>query len=111
MVERIDKLDVVFGSLSDPIRRDILRRVALDELSVNQVAEPYDVTLAAVSKHLKVLERAKLIVKRRSGKQQLVRLAPAGFVEAGAFLDLYKTQTLARLDSLERHLRQEEEDR
>jgi DNA-binding transcriptional ArsR family regulator len=107
MVERTTTLDAVFGSLSDPIRRDILRRVALDELSVNQIAEPYHVTLAAVSKHLKVLERARLIVKRRSGKQQLVRLAPAGFVEAGAFLDLYKTQTLARFDSLERHLKQE----
>jgi DNA-binding transcriptional ArsR family regulator len=60
MVEYTPSLDSIFGSLADPTRRDILQRVAGRELTVSQIAEPYDLSLAAVSKHLKILERAKL---------------------------------------------------
>jgi DNA-binding transcriptional ArsR family regulator len=101
-------LDSVFGSLADPIRRDILRRVAGRELSVNEVAEPYAVSLAAVSKHLKVLERARLIVKRRQGRQQFVQLAPDALAEAADHLDFYKTLAIQRFDALERLLDEEQ---
>ena len=109
MVERSAKLDSVFGALSDEVRRDILRRVAHDELSMNEIAEPYAITLAGVSKHVKVLEAAGLIRKRRDGKRQLVTLSPEGFIEAGAYIALHNTQTAARLDSLGRYLAKEQD--
>ena len=103
-------LDLVFGSLSDPVRRDIVRRVAGKELSVSEVAEPYAMSLAAVSKHLKVLERAKLVVKRRKGKQQMVQLAPDAFSDASDFLDFYKKFAAENMDSLEHFLNKENDD-
>lgn len=106
MVESTPTLDLVFGSLADPTRRDIVRRVAGRELSVNEVAEPYEISLAAVSKHLKVLERARLIVRRRRGKQQLVQLAPNALADATDFLNFYKSFAVENLDSLDAFLKE-----
>ena len=106
MVEYSLQLDSVFGSLADPTRRDILRRVARRQLSVGQIAADYDLTFAAVSKHLKILEKAKLIVKRRHGKQQLVQLAPRAFASADEYLEWYRQLWENRLDSLEEYLEQ-----
>jgi DNA-binding transcriptional ArsR family regulator len=103
-------LDNVFGSLADPIRRDILKRLTAEELSVNQIAEPYDVSLAAVSKHLKVLERADLVVKQRRGKQQFVSLSSAGIENADEYLQFYKTHLRGSLDSLAQFLSEEKTD-
>lgn len=108
MVEYAMSLDDVFGSLSDPIRRDILKRVAIKELTVSQVAEAYDVSLAAVSKHLKVLEKARLIIKRRQGKQQVVCLSPAAFKDAAEYLRHYENLWNARFDALEEYLKEDE---
>lgn len=105
MVECTRSLDSIFGSLADPTRRDILRRVAKKELSVSEVAQPYDLTLAAISKHLKILENAKLIIKRRRGKQQLVQLAPHAFKDAAEYLEWYQRLWEDRLDSLEEYLK------
>ncbi|MBI2690434.1 MAG: winged helix-turn-helix transcriptional regulator [Solirubrobacterales bacterium] len=110
MIESMPTLDLVFGSLSDPVRRDIVRRVAGKELSVSEVAEPYSMSLAAVSKHLKVLERAKLVVKRRQGKQLMVGLAPDAFTDASDFLDFYKTFAVENMNSLEHFLKKEQDD-
>jgi DNA-binding transcriptional ArsR family regulator len=110
MVERAAQLDAVFGSLADPIRRDILTRVTSAELSVNEIAEPYDVSLAAVSKHLKVLERARLVVKQRRGKQQFVSLSPAGIKSADDYLQFYKAHLRESFDSLEQFLNEEKSD-
>jgi DNA-binding transcriptional ArsR family regulator len=104
MVEYSLQLDSVFGSLADPTRRDMLRRVGRRELSVGQIAAHYDLTFAAVSKHLKILEKAKLISKRRRGKQQLVRLSPEAFVSATEYLEWYRQMWEERLDSLEQYL-------
>lgn len=90
MVEYALRLDDIFGSLADPTRRDILRRVARHELSVSQISADYDMSLAAVSKHLKILERARLIVKRKRGKQHLVRMAPRALREAREYLQWYR---------------------
>lgn len=108
MVEYAAQLDDVFGSLADPTRRDILKRVATKELSVSEIAGPYKISLAAVSKHLKVLERARLIVKQRRGKQQFVSLSPSAFIDADAYLDFYKSLSIERHESLERFLREED---
>lgn len=107
MVEYSLSLDEVFGSLSDKTRRDILRRVSKAELSVGEIAKPYNLTFAAVSKHLKVLEQAKLIVKRRRGKKQMVKLAPANLSEAIKYLGWYQQFLGKQLDSLESYLNKE----
>jgi DNA-binding transcriptional ArsR family regulator len=104
MVEYVFSLDNVFGALADPTRRDILSRVASADMSVGEIADHYHLTFAAVSKHLKVLERAKLIIKRRRGKQQMVSLAPQAFADAAEYLDWYKKTWENRLDNLEQYL-------
>ncbi len=91
-------LDAVFGSLADPTRRDILQRISRIELSVSEIARPYDLTLAAVSKHLQVLEKAKLIRKHRLGKQQFVALSPPRLNAASKYLEKYRGIWEERLD-------------
>ena len=107
MVEYSLSLDAIFGSLADPTRRDILNRVARSELSVSEIAQPYDVSLAAVSKHLKILEKARLVIKRRKGKQQLVQLSPLALQNATEYLESYRSMLELRLDSLEEYLNKE----
>jgi DNA-binding transcriptional ArsR family regulator len=101
-------LDSIFGSLADPTRRDILQRVATAEMSIGEIAEHYHLTFAAISKHLKILEKAKLIIKRRQGKQQYVSLAPQAFADATEYLEWYRKLWEQRLDSLEEYLNKEQ---
>ena len=108
MVEYTFSLDSVFGSLADPTRRDILRRVAHRDLSVSQIALPYRMSLAAISKHLKILESAKLITKRRRGKQQMVSLAPQALADAADYLSRYERLWQERFDALETLLKEED---
>ncbi len=107
MVEYSLSLDQVFGSLSDATRRDILKRVSRRELTVSQIASGYDLTLAAVSKHLKVLESAHLIAKRRRGKEQMVSLSPKALVNAAEYIDWYQQFLGAKLDALDNYLNKE----
>lgn len=103
MVEQAINLDFIFASLADPTRRDILARVARAEHSVGELVEKYDVSFAAISKHLNVLERAKLITKRREGKKQMVTLAPGALQSADEYLEQYKRlweQKFNKLDAL-----------
>src|SRR5579862_9331496 len=111
MVEYAFSLDSTFGALSDPTRRDILRRVSDAELSVGQLARFYDLTFSAVSKHLKVLEKARLIIKRRNGKEQLVSLAPQALAEAAQYIEWYKQFMESRLDALEIYLKEDQNGR
>jgi DNA-binding transcriptional ArsR family regulator len=104
MVEYSLRLDDVFGSLADPTRRDILRRVARSELTVSQISADYDMSLAAVSKHLKILEKAKLVMKRRHGKQQLVRLSPDALAEAREYLGWYQRFMNDKFEELDIYL-------
>jgi DNA-binding transcriptional ArsR family regulator len=108
MVEYMMNLDEVFGSLADPTRRDILRRVARREQSVGQIAKHYDLTFAAISKHLQVLERAKLITKRRRGKEQMVNISPQALARADEYLEQYRELWERQLDKLEVLLEQEQ---
>jgi DNA-binding transcriptional ArsR family regulator len=66
-------MDLVFGALADPTRRDIVRRVLADPASVSELARPYPMSFAAVQKHVAVLERADLVRKQRQGREQLVQ--------------------------------------
>ena len=105
MVEYTISLDNIFSSLADPTRRDILKRVSHKELSVSQIAKPYKLTFAAVSKHLIVLEKAKLISKHRKGKEQIVKILPIGLKNASEYLEKYEEIWEKRLDRLEAVLR------
>jgi DNA-binding transcriptional ArsR family regulator len=100
MVEYIFQLDSIFHSLADPIRRDILRRVASSDLSVGELAEKYSVSFAAISKHLKVLEKARLISKKKEGKKQIVTLAPSALESADEYLEHYRLLWQSRHDKL-----------
>ena len=93
-------LDAIFSSLADPTRRDLLRRLRPREHSVGELAEHYDLTFAAISKHLQVLERARLVQKRRDGREQKVALAPAGLRQADRYLAQYRRMWEKRLDRL-----------
>lgn len=94
-------LDTVFHSLSDPIRRDILHRVAGGELSVGELAASYDVSLAAVSKHLGVLEAAGLVKKRKEGRSTLVTLEAKALQQADAYLERYRRMWEGRYEKLD----------
>ena len=103
MVERTIELDTIFASLADPTRRDILARVARGELSVGDIAAEYDISFAAISKHLNVLASAKLVVKRREGKKQMVSLSPEALHSADEYLEQYRQlwgQKFNKLDEL-----------
>lgn len=101
MVEYSLRLDATFASLADPTRRDILSRVATAELSVTELVKNYNMSFAAISKHLKVMERAKLIVKRKEGKKQMVSVAPGALRSAEEYLEQYRRLQQSRYDKLD----------
>jgi DNA-binding transcriptional ArsR family regulator len=100
MVEYNSKLDTIFQALADSTRRDMLRRLSAGEHTVGSLAAEYKLTFAAVSKHLQVLEHAKLIKKRRSGRKQWVTLSPLGLKQADTYLEQYRKVWEEKLDRL-----------
>src|SRR5215813_1328854 len=106
---RAKNLDAVFGALADPTRRAILARLASGEATVNELAEPFAMTQPAVSKHLKVLERAGLISRDRDAQRRPSRLEPKRLAEASAWLEQYREfweTSFARLDTVLEELTQ-----
>ncbi|HEY5089784.1 MAG TPA: metalloregulator ArsR/SmtB family transcription factor [Polyangia bacterium] len=105
MVDRRDAhLDSVFRALAHPARRAILRRIARAEQTVTELAEPFDMSLEAVSKHVRVLERARLVRRTRSGRMHRCRLRPEPLKDAAKVLTQLASLWNKRLDSLERFL-------
>jgi DNA-binding transcriptional ArsR family regulator len=102
MVERTLRLDAIFASLADPTRRDMLSRLAQKEQSVGQLAAHYDISFAAIAKHLTVLERARLVSKRKDGKKQIVSLAPDALKTADEYLEQYRLLWQGRFNKLEK---------
>lgn len=97
------QLDLLFAALADPTRRAILSRLAYGEATVNQLAEPFDISLPAISKHLKVLERAGLIRRGRDAQWRPCRLELAPLEEARNWIDLHRAiweESFSRLDDL-----------
>jgi DNA-binding transcriptional ArsR family regulator len=99
-----DPLSATFAALADPTRRAILARLALGETSVTELAEPFDISLPAVSKHLKVLERAGLIARGREAQWRPCRIAPDGLRSVDEWLENYRRLWNERLDRLETYL-------
>jgi len=96
-----DRLSTTFSALADPTRRAILARLCLGEATVNELAAPFDMSLPAVSKHLKVLERARLITRGREAQWRPCKLKPAPLKDAAVWIDHYRRfweQSFDRLD-------------
>ena len=100
----MDALSVRFQALADPTRRAILARLALGETSVTELAEPFDMSQPAISKHLKVLERAGLISRSREAQYRPCRLEPQALQSVDQWLADYRRLWEARLDRLETFL-------
>jgi DNA-binding transcriptional ArsR family regulator len=98
-------LDRTFSAIADPTRRAILSRLAQGEASVSELAEPFDMTMPAVSKHLKVLERAGLIERGRDAQRRPCRLRAEPLREASGWIEQYRTMWNDRLDRLDAYLR------
>jgi DNA-binding transcriptional ArsR family regulator len=97
-------VDAVFHALSHPTRRDMLTRLRRSDLTVGQLAGPLPVSLAAVSKHVAVLERAGLVSRTVQGRTHVCRLTPGPLASAAAWLESYETYWNERLDALEQVL-------
>ena len=100
-----DRLSVIFGALADPTRRAILARLADGEATVTELTAPFPISMPAVSRHLKVLERAGLISGSRSGQHLSSTLRPAPLQEAAEWMERYRRFWDASFDRLDAHLR------
>lgn len=101
-------LDPIFHALSDATRRQMLRQLADGELTVGQLAAPFEMSLAAASKHIKTLENAGLILREVNGRTHVCRLAPGPLALAQEWLSFYEPFWTSRLDALDRLLREAE---
>jgi DNA-binding transcriptional ArsR family regulator len=101
-----EQLDTTFAALADPIRRAILARLADADATVTELAEPFSVSLPAISRHLKVLERAGLITRGRAAQYRPCRLEPQPLGEAAGWLENYRLLWEGSFDRLDDHLRQ-----
>jgi DNA-binding transcriptional ArsR family regulator len=101
-----DRLSSKFAALADPTRRAILARLALGETSVTELAEPFAMSMPAVSKHLKVLERAGLIARGRDAQWRPCRIEPQALKDVDDWLEEYRRLWEARLDRLEAYLQE-----
>jgi DNA-binding transcriptional ArsR family regulator len=106
-----DRLSVIFAALADPTRRAILARLADGDATVTELAEPFSISLPAISRHLKVLERAGLISRSRSGQWRSSTLETAALKEATDWMERYRVFWDASFDRLDVHLRRVQEDR
>jgi DNA-binding transcriptional ArsR family regulator len=102
------QLDTVFHALGDATRRRMLRELAGGERTVGQLADPFPISLAAASKHIKVLENAGLVRREVRGRTHLCRLDPGPLASAHQWLSFYERFWTNRLDALERLLRQDD---
>jgi DNA-binding transcriptional ArsR family regulator len=101
-----DQLDATFSALADPTRRAILARLASGETSVSELAEPFEMSMPAISKHLKVLHRAGLIERGREAQWRPCRLAAGPLKDASDWLDHYRRFWEESFDRLEDYLRE-----
>lgn len=103
MTAEDDQLDRAFTALADPVRRQIIARLSRGPAGVNELAEPYDITVQAVSRHIAVLEAAGLVTRSRDGQRRPVHLAPERLEVMTAWIDQYRLiheRQFRRLDGL-----------
>lgn len=102
-------LDHTLAAIADPTRRAILRRLAKGEARVTEVAAPFAMSLNAVSKHIQVLERARLVKRRREGREHFLSFDPRPLDAAASWIERQRGLWNERLDALERALREDDE--
>ena len=102
----IDPLSTTFAALADPTRRAILARLVSGECSVTELAKPFDMSMPAVSKHLRVLERAGLIARRKEAQWRRCRIEAGPLKEVATWTERYRHIWEQRLDRLDRYLQQ-----
>lgn len=100
----MDSLSRIFAALADPTRRAILQRLAKGEATVQELAEPFDISLPAISKHLKVLEDARLITRSREAQYRPAKLDPAALKEASQWIEEYRQFWEERFDRLSAYM-------
>src|SRR4029079_9542163 len=109
MVEqRTDRLDAVFHALADPTRRAMLRSLTLSERSIGELADPFRMSFAAASKHVKALEKAGLVRRRIEGRTHMCQLEAHRLAEAHDWLSFYERVSTMRVHAMERELRRPE---
>lgn len=104
----MSNLNSIFSALSDPTRRAIVARLALGEATVGHLAEPFNISLPAISRHLRVLEDASLIVRERQGQHRLCQLDARALANATEWLDFYRRFWCESFERLDQHLKQTE---
>ena len=104
MVKDSSLIDNIFHALADPTRRKILERLVHGPLTVTEIKSPFKVSLVAISKHLKVLERARLIRRQKMGREYMIRLHPQPLKDAYRYIENYKKDWSRQLDALEKFL-------
>src|SRR5262245_56729826 len=100
------ELDLAFGALSHPIRRGILARLATGEATVSELARPFKVSAPAISKHMRILEEARLLSRRKQGREHRCRLEERQMRQAQAWIERQRRFWNERLDALERYLKE-----
>jgi DNA-binding transcriptional ArsR family regulator len=101
-----DRLSTTFAALADPTRRAILARLTSGEASVTELAEPFDMSMPAISRHLKVLEKAGLIARSREAQWRPCRLEPAPLKDVSKWVERYRRMWEERFDGLEDYLQE-----
>ena len=109
MTAKQSDLDQTLMALADPTRRAILHRLSEGESRVTELARPFAISLNSVSKHIRVLERAHLVRRRRAGREHLLSLNPEPLDEAVAWIEAQRAVWVARLDALDDLLQAEEQ--
>lgn len=102
------KLDETLAALADPTRRAILARLAQGEARVTDLAKPFDISLNSVSKHIRMLERAKLVTRRREGREHILTFDAGPLDAASAWIDAQKAAWTFRLKALDQLLAEED---
>ncbi len=101
----------VFQAIADPVRREIIELLSKEELTVNAVAERFDVSRPAISKHLKILEECGIITTRQEGRQRYCMISPKNLIPAFLWIEQYRNLWEDRIDSFENYLNQLKEKR
>lgn len=99
-----EELDLLFGALADATRRGIVEHLAVSEATVTELAAPFSISLPAISRHLKVLERASIITRSKQGRWRSARLSPTSLSSAATWLSLHEQLWAERFDRLDDHL-------
>jgi len=99
-----EELDLLFGALADATRRGIIEQLAVGEATVTELAAPYAISLPAISRHLKVLERASIITRSHEGRWRSAQLSPSSLASAATWIALNERLWSERIDRLDQHL-------